>query len=249
MRQSRLEYSQANRSRGERQMATLSRLRPIVLVFTTVAAVVSLGAMPAVAGAAGPARAETTWTVDPGGAVTGTGDKTTLTDTKTKTDLTCKASAAMATLKKGAGQDGSGLGKITSLTFGTCTGPLNLTFEVKTNASDATPWLLNAKDYDADTGVTTGTITGIHATLTGEDCAATVDGTDATKNNGEVEFTYSNKNAHLVILPKAPGVILPKGPGLKIYNVTGCLGLIHSGDRAVFDGIYSIKPAQKITSS
>jgi hypothetical protein len=229
-------------------MATLNRLRLIGLVFTTVAAVVSLGAMPAAAGAARPASTETTWTVDPGGAVTGTGDKTTLTDTKTKKDLTCKASTAMATLIKGAGQNGAGLAKITSLTFTTCTGPLNLTFEVKTNASAATPWLLNAKDYDADTGVTTGTITGVHATLTGEDCAATVDGTGAAKNDGEAEFTYSNKNGHLVILPKAPGVILPKGPGLKIYNVTGCLGLINSGNRAIFDGIYSLKPAQTITS-
>src|SRR5579859_4860836 len=63
-----------------------------------------------------------TWTITPGGAVTGSASTTTLKDTKTGTTLTCASSATSAKLKSGSGQTNP-IGKITSVTFSTCTGP------------------------------------------------------------------------------------------------------------------------------
>src|SRR5215470_12846177 len=80
------------------------------------------------------ATTTTTWTIKPGGAVTGSAGKTTLKDVNTGQTLTCASSATAATLKKGSGLTNP-LGKITSVTFSTCTGPGGLTFTVATSAS------------------------------------------------------------------------------------------------------------------
>ena len=99
------------------------------------------------------------------------------------------------------------------------------------------PWHLNAKSFK--NGVTTGTITGIHATLTGPSCSAVVDGTGATANNGTVTATYTNST----------GKLATTGAGnLHVYNVSGCAGLINSGDITSFKGSYTVSPKQTITS-
>ena len=139
-------------------------------------------------------------------------------------------------MKKGTHTSGAGLGSITSLGFSSCTGPLGLTFKVK---SSHFPWHLNAVSYKS--GVTTGTITGIHATLSGPSCSATVDGTGATKNNGRVKATYTNSTGILKVLTS--------GGNLHIYRVSGCAGLIHTGNSATFSGSYKVSPKQKITRS
>ena len=90
-------------------------------------------------GTAAMATTATTFTVKPGGAVTGTAGKTVLKDTKTGTVLTCVSSATKATLKKGSGVSGTALGKITSVTFSTCTGPGGLKFTATTSASTSQP--------------------------------------------------------------------------------------------------------------
>jgi hypothetical protein len=188
---------------------------------------------------AGSALASTdaaTWTVTPGGTITAKAGTTTLKDTKTGSVLTCTSSSGKGTVKKGSGQSGTGLGSITALSFNNCTGPLSLTFTVKTTHF---PWKLNAKSYNASKGVTTGTITGIHATLTGPSCSAVVDGTGATANNGMVTATYTN----------GTGKLATTGAGnLHIYKVKGCAGLIASGDGSSFKGSYTVSPKQKITS-
>jgi hypothetical protein len=177
-----------------------------------------------------------TWTVKPGGAVTGKSGKTTLKDTKTGTVLTCKSSATKATLKKGSGQSGSGLGKITSVTFTSCTGPGGLKFTATTSASSAHPWSLNASSYKS--GVTKGTITGIKASISGSGCTASVAGTSASKT-GTVNGTYTNSTHTLKV----------SGGNLHVWNVSaGCLGLINSGDPSTFTGSYKITPPQTITS-
>jgi hypothetical protein len=198
-----------------------------VLLTTAAAALtIGLGASQAVAA---------TWTVKPGGAITATSGTTTLKDTSTGNSLTCKSSKSTATLKSGSGLSGTGIGSIKTATFSTCTGPLGLTFTV---TSGHLPWHLNAVSYSS--GVTHGTITGIHATLTGSGCSAIVDGTGATANNGKVSGTYTN-STHVL-------KILTTGGNLHIYNVSGCLGLIHSGDGSTFTANYSVSPAQTITS-
>lgn len=99
------------------------------------------------------------------------------------------------------------------------------------------PWHLNAVSFK--NGVTTGTISGIHATLTGPSCSAVVDGTGVSANNGKVTATYTNST----------GKLATTGAGnLHIYNVNGCAGLINSGDGSSFKGSYTITPKQTITS-
>jgi hypothetical protein len=175
-----------------------------------------------------------TWTVKPGGAITAKAGTTTLKDNNTGSTLSCKSSSGKGTVKSGKGLSGTGIGSITALSFSTCTGPLGLTFTVKTTHF---PWHLNAVSFSS--GVTTGTITGIHATLSGPGCSATVDGTGATANNGKVTAKYSNST----------GKLTTTGAGnLHIYNVSGCAGLINSGDGTSFKGSYTITPKQTITS-
>jgi hypothetical protein len=187
---------------------------------------------------AAPALAATpTWTIKPGGAATAKSGRTTLTDTKTGTSLVCKSSTSKVTLKKGSHLAGASIGSITALSFSTCTGPLGLAFTVKISHL---PEKLNAVSYNKKTGVTTGTITGIHATLSGTSCTATVDGTGAAKDNGTVKVTYSNKTHDLTVLAA--------GGNLHVYNVSGCAGLINSGDGSSFTGTYLVSPKQTITS-
>ncbi len=180
------------------------------------------------------ATAAKTWTIAPGGAVTGSAGKTTLLDTTTQQTLSCVSSATMATLKTGSGQTNP-IGKITSVTFSTCTGPGGLAFTVTTSASATTPWKLAGNTFSG--GVTHGKITGIKASLSGAGCSATVGGTTAT-STGTTTGTYTNST----------GILKVSGGNLHVWNVSGCLGLINSGDGTTFTGKYTISPKQKITS-
>ena len=112
---------------------------------------------------------------------------------------------------------------------------LGLTFTV---TPGHLPWKLNAVSFSS--GVTHGTITGIHATLKGSGCSAVVDGTGASKNNGKVAVTYTNSTHKLKVLTT--------GGNLHIYKVSGCLGLINSGDPSTFSAAYTITPGQTVTS-
>ena len=100
------------------------------------------------------------------------------------------------------------------------------------------PWKLNASSFKS--GVTTGTITGIHATLSGPACTATVDGTGASANNGKVKVTYTNSTGKLKVLAS--------GGNLHVYNVSGCAGQINNKDATTFTGTYTVSPKQTITS-
>jgi hypothetical protein len=206
-------------------------LTAVILGSGVAALAIGLGA--ATAGA----TTATTWTVKPGGAVKGAASTTTLKDTKTGTVLTCKSSATKATLKKGSGLSGTGLGKITSVTFTSCKGPGGLAFTAKTSASSAHPWSLNASSYKS--GVTKGSITGITASISGSGCTATVAGTKAS-SKGTTTGTYTNSTHTLKV----------SGGNLHVWNVSaGCLGLIKSGDPSTFTGSYKITPPQTITGT
>lgn len=116
------------------------------------------------------AATTTTWTVKPGGSVSGVARNVTMTDTATGSVLTCKTMTAKGTAKPGKGLPGAGIAKITSVTFTSCVGPDSLKFTV---TAGHLPWELNAKSYNASTGVTKGTITGAVASLSGNGCTAT----------------------------------------------------------------------------
>jgi hypothetical protein len=208
-------------------MTIIKRAGSALVVSAALAGVLGLGVGSAAAVAA-------TWTVKPGGAITAKAGVTTLKDTKTGSTLSCSSSSGKGTLKHGSGLSGAGIGTISALSFNSCTGPLGLTFTVHTTHF---PWHLNAVSFSS--GVTTGTITGIHATLSGPSCSAVVDGTGASANNGRVTAKYSN----------GTGRLTTTGAGnLHIYNVSGCAGLINSGDASSFKGSYLVSPHQTITS-
>jgi hypothetical protein len=179
-----------------------------------------------------------TWSIKPGGVAIAKSGVTILKDGKAPhTSLKCTSSTTKVILKKGHHLPGAAIGAVTVVSFAHCTGPLSTVFNVKPGHL---PWHLNAVSYNKTTGVTTGTITGIHATLTGNPCSAVVDGTGVAKNNGMVKVTYSNKTHKLTVLPT--------GGNLHIYKVVNCLGLINNGDPSVYTAVYTVAPAQIITS-
>jgi len=205
----------------------LKRIGAVITAGGVAAALtVALGTAPSFA-----TTTKETWTITPGGQVTGKATNPTLKDTKTGTVLTCKTSTTAATLKKGSGQTNP-IGSITNIAFQTCTGPLSLTFTVKISKL---PYKLDGTSYNATTGVTKGKITGIFASISGSGCTASVAGTSAT-SAGQVTGTYTN----------GKGTLKASGGNLHIWNVDGCFGLIANGDPSTFTATYSITPKQTI---
>jgi len=210
-------------------MAILTRTGSLLFAGAAALAALGLGAGTTLAAAA------PTFTIKPGGSFTANSTSTTLTDTTTATALSCTSSKVKGTLKSGTGLAGAGAGSVSSLSFSGCTGPLGLSFTVK---AGHLPWTLNLSSFKS--GVTKGTITGIHATLSGPACSATVDGTKASGDNGKVDVTYTNSSGKLRVLTT--------GGNLHIYKVSGCAGLINSGDASTFSATYKLSPVQTITS-
>jgi hypothetical protein len=186
--------------------------------------------------AAAPALAVTTWTVKPGGAVTGTAGKTVVTDTTKGVSVNCTSSVAAGTLKKGSGLAGAGIGTITSLAFKGCT----MTVPVSVKISGKMP--LNAVSYNATTKVASMTITKMHGTISVSaiSCTATIDGTGATAHNGMVKATFTNGTNTLKVLAT--------GGNLHIYNPSsGCNGAVSNKDAVNFTGGYKFTPKTTIT--
>jgi hypothetical protein len=211
-------------------------LRTILSVSGAAAAAMAIGLSTTTALATSAA----TWTIKPGGVYTAKSGTTTLTDKNTGAVLTCTSSTAAGKLKSGSGLKNP-LGTVTKSTFSNCTGPAGLKFTVKASATVSKPWHLNGTSYKS--GTATGTISGIHAVLTGTNntCKATVDGTGATRNNGAVAIKHSNSAANKLLITK--------GINLHTYNVNaGCLGAINSGDSVTYKGTYTVNKSQKITS-
>jgi len=175
-----------------------------------------------------------TWSVSPGGSISGSAGTTVLKDKTSGTTVTCSTSTMTGSLKSGKGLAGKGIGTVTSVTFNNCT-VLGQTVSL---ASGTVAWKLNAASYTS--GVTHGTITGIHLAISSSVCSATIDGTSGTAHNGLVKITYTNSTHKLKILAA--------GDNLHVYNVNGCLGVIANGDSGSITGSYAVSPAQKITS-
>jgi hypothetical protein len=209
-------------------MAIRKLSRSILLTGAAAAMVVGVGAAAS--------AVNITFSITPGGAITATAGTTKLKDVNTGSVLQCTSSSSSGTLKKGHGIGGSNLGSISALSFSNCTGPLGLTFTV---ANSGFPWTLSGSSFNSTSGVTTGHISGIFSHLSGPGCSADVAGTTAT-TPGKVKVTYTNSTHKLKV---AAG-----GGTLHVYNVSGCGGLINSGDATQFTGTYTVSPAQTITS-
>jgi len=116
-------------------------------------ALLSAGAVALTIGLSAPAAlaaAAATWTVSPGGAITGKAGTTTLTDTTSSISLSCTSSKLAGSLKSGKGLPGKGLGTVTSVAFNKCT-VLSVTISL---SSGKVAWKLNASSYNSRTGTT-----------------------------------------------------------------------------------------------
>ncbi|MGH3159714.1 MAG: hypothetical protein ACRDNF_24510 [Streptosporangiaceae bacterium] len=200
-------------------------------LLTLSAAALALGMSAASASAA----TAVTWSVSPGGAISGAAGTTTLTDTTSGLAISCKTSTLTGKLKKGTGLKGDSLGTITNVAFNNCSVD-GLTLSI---SSGAVKWPLNALTYKSPT--TTGTITKIHVTVSSSECSLVIDGTSGTADNGKVKITYSNKTHKLSILPT--------GGNLHVWDVSGCLGAVSNGDAGTIKSAYAVTPTQTITGS
>ena len=185
-----------------------------------------------------------TWTIQPSGAVHAKSGRFTVVDTTTGSVLPCPSSTANGTLKSGSGLAGTGIGKITSVTFkgagpdGQCAGPGGPLFALH---AGGLPWHTNFFSYGAAKGVARGTIRHLHLTMSGSGCSAMIDGTGATADDGQVRFRYADSTGKLTVLTS--------GGNLQFYDGTsGCLGLVNSGDPATLSVTYTVTPEQAITS-
>src|SRR5215470_6308529 len=195
------------------------------------AAIIGMAAAPAFATAA-------TWSVKPGGAVTGTAGKTVVTDKTKNLSVTCTSSVTKGSLKNGHGLAGAGIGLVTSLAFKGCSVS---GFTVSVTITGKMP--LNATAYNATTKTASMTITKIHGKLSVSSlgCSAVIDGTGATADNGMVKGKFSN--------PKDALKVLATGGNLHLYNVSsGCQGAVHSGDAVNFTTSYKFTPKTIIKS-
>jgi hypothetical protein len=214
-------------------MSVLRRPASIVLTIAAVAAAAGMVAPSASA-------ATKTWTITKGGAVKAASKNFTFTDVTAKASLHCKSATAKARLKSGKHLSGVNAGLVTAATASGCA-VAGFTVTIKPGHL---PWHLNLVSYNAKTGVTTGTLTGLHINfgvpLIG--CTAVVDGTGKKPvNNGRVAVTYTNKTGVLAILKT--------GGNLHLYNVAkACAGVVKNGDSIAVTGTYTVTPKQKITS-
>lgn len=205
---------------------------------------VAAAALTSALGLVGSASASTTgtWTVsgfpEPSpSTVTGTSTNTVLTDPSTGTQLKCATATVTVKGTNGSGQSGTPLATVVGATWSNCSGPLGITFAV---TAQNLPWNLNAASYNSTTGVTTGSITGIEAHISGVGCTADFRGVSATVP-ATVNGTYTN-SSHKLTVNATP-------TDLHAWNVSGaCSGLINTGDAVTYTGDYTTSSPVTITS-
>jgi hypothetical protein len=202
------------------------------------AAVVLSGAalLAACPGAGAPAAgAAMAWTVRPGGPITATAARATLTDTKTGVTLACSTSRMSGTLKAGSGLAGASIGSITKAAYA-CSGPTGW----PKLTPRGLPWQLNLTSYDARTGVSRGTVSHLQLALIAPVCHPVINGTSGATADGAVAVSYTDRTGQLKILLT--------GGNLHWYHADGCAHLVRNGDPAELSATYVISPPQTITS-
>lgn len=164
---------------------------------------------------ASPMASAATWTAGP----------VTFTDSTTGTAMSCTASTTDIVPNSGASNP---VAELTSISFTGC--------DVASLAVTLKPAGLS---WPVDAGVSGRTIGeksgghGISVSLTSSGCSADIDGTGAGTKTGVADFRYTHKTGKL-------GIEITNG-NLHIYGVSGCSGLISSGDGVSFTVIYTLK--------
>ena len=183
-----------------------------------IVAAIGLAAAPAFASVS---SATISGSTNTGGAFTATASNPTLVDNKTGATLKCTSSTATGNAVNGTYTAGAptaiSVATLSKITWSGCT-LLGIPFSV---TGSGYPWSLNATGPTAS-GVTPGSITGVHATLSGA-CVATVTGT--------VTGTYSN----------TPHTLAINAGTLTTSGVSGlCLGQINNGDSVTYKANYVV---------
>ena len=214
-----------------------------ILVAHGAAILVAALGIPAVLAAA----AAKTWTVQPGGAITATAGKITLTNAAPAHPVMCASSKATGTLRSGSGLPGADAGSLSAIRFATCAYRASTTLEIIfTVRPHGLPWQVNFTSYNAATGVARGTLSHIALTVavasTPPGCRAVVDGTSATANDGRVAFRYTDSTGQLTVLTT--------GGNLHYYDVRSCRLFpgLHDGAPATLSATFAVSPHQDITS-
>jgi hypothetical protein len=189
----------------------------------------------AVAIAAAPAVAATTYTVTAGsaapgtkvnftGKTTGTTPQVHFSDTTAGQNLTCDSGTAKGFTTTGSTRPAAGIVTIAgaALKLSNCTGPANLTLLVTGSGA----WKLNATGYNATSGTTTFTITNVFAHVSDPNGVCVFD------VSGTVQATYKNSTQLLSV--KAAGSTLT-------LSNANCLGALNSGDHATFTAKFKLK--------
>ena len=204
--------------------------KALLSVLSTSVIVLALG----IGTSAATATTATTWTISPGGTVTGTAGKTIVTDTNTGAQVVCTSSSFGATLKSGTGKINP-LGQVTAVAYNSCT-VSGSGFSITSFASSTSPWHLRGATYSS--GLTHGQVSNIQGSFAGPlGCSGTFAGTSAT-TPGSVRVIYNNST----------GVLTTSGGNAHAWNVSSCFGHINTGDAVTIVGHYKISPAQTITS-
>ncbi|MGH3376305.1 MAG: hypothetical protein ACRDP6_16345 [Actinoallomurus sp.] len=195
---------------------------------------VGAAAVGAIALSATSASAAGTWTVSNGGSFTGTSTSIAFKDVTTNQPFNCTSSSAPGSAPNGTGLSGTAIATLSNGTFSGCTGNLGSTGTATLSSGN-----LNAVSYNAATGVTTGTITGLNATLVIHDLL----GTCNAAVSGEVDnVTYNNNGTLTVTADTTPKLVIATATG------SGCAGLINANDVTTFAATYSVSPVINITS-
>lgn len=173
-------------------------------------------------------------TVSPGGPFTATVSPWTIRDPATGATITCGSLTLAGTL---ASSPGTTIGSVGSAAAGSCSGPggisLGLTFL-------GLPWTVDETAYSGSTGVATGTITGVRVQLSGPLCSATTAGVGGPVTPGTLNWSHNNDTS--------PQLLAVSGGALRVYSVSGCLGLLDNGDSATFaSGTFTLSPPQMIS--
>ncbi|MFA1540116.1 hypothetical protein [Actinomadura monticuli] len=180
-----------------------------------------------------------TFTVTPGGAVSGTNTQPLRAlNTAKGVAAVCSGSTASGTLLSGSGLSGTNIAQLNTVGATGCvtTGGLATTITA-TNL----PWHFNATGYSA--GVTTGNLTGVKATaVIGNPASPQCTVTVGASGGGGATITgkHTNSTHRLGVTGSNLVVLTATGPG--------CGTLASPGDPITLAGEYLLSPAQTITS-
>jgi hypothetical protein len=225
-------------------MSAFKRFVPAALATAAAAAAVAAGLAASGTASASPQApaAFHGWTITGGGNITAVASSASVRDITAGRTVSCYLSSMTIHAKSGRLTSGASAALVNKASFGPCLTRHLLPVRVSLGAF---PWRVNLSSYNASTGVTTGTLTGLHIAIAVPllGCTAVADGTGPDAHNGLLAASYRNKTGVLSALGAG------SGNRLRVYRASHCDGLIKNGDSVTLSANYLVHPGQQITHS